>query len=65
MRKALPIVLALLLGAGAVAYFTASDSVPAGQPPLATLPADGIESLRAQFNSAAGSTRIILLLSPT
>jgi hypothetical protein len=65
MRRALPIVAAALLGAGAIAYYLAAGSTPADQPALATLEAGSVESFRTQFNSAASGTRIILLLSPT
>ena len=64
-RKALPLLVAGLLAAGALTYYFAGDSAPANQPPLATLDAGSIDSLRRQFNAAAGETRIILLLSPT
>ena len=65
MRRTLPILAAALLGAGALAYYLAGDTVPADQPPLATLDAGLVESFRAQFNSAASGARVILLLSPT
>jgi hypothetical protein len=37
---------------------------PEGQPPLATLSAGGVE-LKSAFNAAAGSPRVLVLLSPT
>ena len=46
-------------------YFLAERRVPEGQPPLATLSAGTLDSLRADFNRDAGATRIIVLLSPT
>ena len=38
---------------------------PAGQPALLSLEAGGLESLRAAFNAAQESTRVMVLLSPT
>ena len=65
LRTTLPLVVAALLGAGALAYYFAGDRAPANQAPLATLDGSSIGSLRTQFNAASGDTRIILLLSPT
>ena len=65
MRKALPILVAGILGIGAIAYYGASDRAPADQPPLATVDPGSLEQLQAQFNTAASETRIVLLLSPT
>jgi hypothetical protein len=39
--------------------------VPEGQPPLATVDAARLATLKEDFNRAAGDTRIIVLLSPT
>lgn len=36
-----------------------------GQQPLAELNAQSLDQFRADFNAAAGETRMILLLSPT
>jgi hypothetical protein len=58
----------LLLGVLAVIlswYSYGPRTVPAGQPPLATLDRASLESLRSDFNRARDSTRIIVLLSPT
>ncbi len=38
---------------------------PEGQPPLARLDASSLVSFRADFNSHAGGTRVVALLSPT
>ena len=38
---------------------------PVGQPPLGHLDAGSLDTLRADFNRAAGEARIIVLLSPT
>jgi hypothetical protein len=61
----LPLLVAALLGAGALSYYVAGDRPPANQPALATLNAGSMDSLRTQFNAASGDTRVILLLSPT
>ncbi len=38
---------------------------PAGQPPLVHLEAGSVETLRADFNAAQDSVRLVVLLSPT
>ena len=38
---------------------------PGGQPPLVHLDARSVETLRADFNAAQESLRLIVLLSPT
>jgi hypothetical protein len=43
----------------------AGHQAPAGQPPLADLSGESLDSLKADFNSSADGVRIILLLSPT
>ena len=48
--------------AAAIWFGLSSHRAPAGQPPLAVM---NLEQLRADFNRADGSTRVILLLSPT
>ena len=40
-------------------------TAPAGQPPMARLATDTLESVRRAFNQASDHTRVILLLSPT
>lgn len=55
------VVIVSLLLAGACGPGTA----PAGQPPMAVLTDQTLETMRAQFNQAAGETRLVLLLSPT
>jgi len=62
----------LLLVAGIVAIvlgalwfqFGGHRTAP-GQPPLASLNAQSLARLRAEFNAAADQPRMILLLSPT
>lgn len=58
------LVLVLILGAFAWVRFATHDT-PAGQPPLAYLDLLTLVTLKADFNRAAGETRIIVLLSPT
>ena len=56
----------VLLAAAALAFLRfGGGDVPAGQPPLATLDAASLGTLRDDFNRAAGKVRIIVLLSPT
>lgn len=40
-------------------------TAPAGQPAMALLTSDRLESFRDAFNQASDQTRIVLLLSPT
>lgn len=40
-------------------------TAPAGQPPMAAVTRESIESFREAFNKTADQTRVILLLSPT
>jgi len=54
----------VVMALGAKVYF-AGHKAPAGQPPLADLTSDSLDSLKAAFNGSADSVRIILLLSPT
>ena len=40
-------------------------TAPVGQPPMAVITRDSVESLREAFNHTSDQTRVILLLSPT
>ena len=64
-RFAIPLGVVAVLAAAMLWYIYGERRVPEGQPPLATLNASSLESLRADFNRDADRTRIILLLSPT
>ena len=64
-RFAIPLGVVAVLSAAMLRYLYGERRVPEGQPPLATLSASSLESLRADFNRDADRTRIILLLSPT
>ena len=64
-RVAIPLGVVAVLATAMLWYLYGERRVPEGQPPLATLSASSLESLRADFNRDADRTRIILLLSPT
>jgi hypothetical protein len=64
-RVAIPVGVLAVLAAAMLWYLFGERRVPDGQPPLATLSASTLETLRADFNRDAERTRIILLLSPT
>jgi len=53
-----------LLAVGGYLFY-APRRVPGGQAELVYLDAGNIDTLRADFNRAAGGTRLIVLLSPT
>jgi hypothetical protein len=55
----------LLLGGGLAWLHYGSRETPAGQPPLTYLDQASLDTLKADFNRAAGGTRMIVLLSPT
>ena len=57
-----PIVAGVAVALLAGVYLARSSSTPAGQPPLTDL---NLAAFKAQFNEAAGSTRVILLISPS
>jgi hypothetical protein len=57
------VIITLLLGAVFLAY--APREVPPGQPPLVYLNPQNFDDLRKQFNDAAASPRVLLMLSPT
>ena len=56
--------LAVFLALGVQQRFFTHNS-PAAQPRLAFFDAGSLDTLRADFNRAAGEVRIIVLLSPT
>jgi hypothetical protein len=65
-RRTLLLLVLLAALAGAFAWYLWGERhVPAGQPPLATLSAASLETLRSEFNSHADKVRIVVLLSPT
>jgi hypothetical protein len=65
-RRILAVVLLILAAAAAFAWYgLRQPEVPPGQPPLATLSPASLEGFRDDFNKAAGTVRVIVLLSPT
>jgi hypothetical protein len=59
------LVVAVVVLALIARYYLTGHRVPAGQPPLAELTSDSVDSLKADFNRSADGVRIVLLLSPT
>jgi len=57
------ILLVIVAAALWVIYLTAAHQLASGQKPLTDI--HDIETLRAQFNEDAGTSRLILLVSPT
>ena len=57
--------LVVLVTAALAWYRLAPGEAPVGQPPLVTIDAAVLESLKADFNRYANETRVIVLLSPT
>ena len=54
------------VGAAAAAWYRlAPREAPPGQPPLVTMDAAALETLKADFNRSANEVRVIVLLSPT
>jgi hypothetical protein len=65
-RRTVFLILVLAAIAAASAYVgLATHDTPAGQPQLAYLDPTSLAALKADFNGAAGETRIVVLLSPT
>jgi hypothetical protein len=64
-RTAVPAALVVALVLLLAWYVGAPRTVPGGQPPLATVSAATIATLRADFNRDAAATRVLVLLSPT
>jgi hypothetical protein len=65
-RRRLLLIIGLVAILGVFAWMRfASHDAPAGQEPLAYLDPTSLAALKADFNRAAGETRIIALLSPT
>jgi hypothetical protein len=65
MMTAVFLVVAVVVLALIARYYLAGHRVPAGQPPLAELSSDSLDSLKADFNRSADGVRVVLLLSPT
>jgi hypothetical protein len=63
-RRLLLLVIAAIVVVFAWTRF-ATHHAPDGQPPLVYLDPASLVTLKTDFNSAAGETRIVVLLSPT
>jgi len=56
------LLLAAVLAAGGAC---GPGTAPTGQPPMAQITRESVESFREAFNRASDQARIVLLLSPT
>ena len=54
-----------LLGFAILYYLYGGSAVPVGQQPLLSLNDSNLGSLKDSFNAAAGSVRLVVMLSPT
>jgi hypothetical protein len=63
-KQTLALVVAFVLVAVGY-YFWGSSHTPPGQPPLVSLNQGNVTQFQQSFNADAGSTRLVLLLSPT
>jgi len=64
-RKLILSAILILLLAAAAVYFYGGSKVPPGQPPLKSLTAANVSTLKSTFNADKADTRVLLLLSPT
>lgn len=66
-RRLLLIVLSIaVIALGALAWLNfATHYTPDGQPPLTTLDASALNTLKEEFNRASAESRMIVLLAPT
>lgn len=62
-NRSIFVVIILLVAVSLGVYFETRPRLAPGQEPLTDI--QTIETLRTQFNSDAGKTRLILLVSPT
>lgn len=62
MKRTLVFLLPAAILTAAILYGFFGHQTPSGQSPLAAM---DLAALRADFNGAAGRTRLIVLLSPT
>ena len=58
-------ILATVVVLGAAGLLLTGHEVPDGQPPLTHLSAETLPTLQADFNRAANTMRMIVLLAPT
>ena len=65
-RLLLVLLTVVIIGVGALAWLNlGTHYTPAGQPPLTTLDAASLSTLKEEFNRASADSRMIVLLSPT
>lgn len=64
-RKIFLWIMAAVVVTGAGYYFFGGSATPKGQPPLTRVNSQNISKLKAAFNDAATSTRLLVMLSPT
>lgn len=65
MKRAVFILVALVIVALAALYLFGPSKVPAGQPPLTTLSAANFTDFTTAFDADPGVPRLLLLFSPT
>jgi hypothetical protein len=64
-RSSLVVLIVIVAAAVAGQQQFGTHHAPSGQAPLVRLDAGSLETLRADFNAAQDSVRLIVLLSPT
>ena len=66
LKRSSVVILIVIIAAAVVGQRQfGTHHAPGGQPPLVHLDARSVETLRADFNAAQESLRLIVLLSPT
>ncbi len=65
MSKKLFYVALAAVALGVAYFFYGGSSTPKGQPPLLSFSSGDLTPLKTAFNTSAGSTRILVMLSPT
>ena len=65
-RLLLFVLTVVIIGVGVLAWLTlGTHYTPTGQPPLSTVDAASLSTLKEEFNRASAESRLIVLLSPT
>jgi hypothetical protein len=65
MKKRRLVLLLIVALLGVFVWYQSIPQVPDGQAPLATIDANSLPTLRAEFNRNIDRVRLIVLLSPT
>ena len=65
MKRAVIILVILIVGSLATLYLWGPSKVPSGQPPLTTLSASNFSDFTSAFDADPTVPRLILLFSPT